>query len=46
MARRSFRRNVVKASILGYFIYMSQQEQNDTDQQADEDIGLITEARN
>lgn len=31
---------------LGYFIYMSQQEQNDTDQQADEDIGLITEARN
>lgn len=31
---------------LGYFIYMSQQEQNDTDQQAEEDIGLITEARN
>ncbi len=31
---------------LGYFIFMSQQEQNDTDQQADEDIGLITEARN
>ena len=31
---------------LGYFIYMNQQEQNDTDQQADEDIGLITEARN
>ena len=31
---------------LGYFIYMSQQEQNDTDQQADKDIGLITEARN
>ena len=31
---------------LGYFIYMSQQEQNNTDQQADEDIGLITEARN
>ena len=31
---------------LGYFIYMSQQKQNDTDQQADEDIGLITEARN
>ena len=31
---------------LGYFIYMSQQEQNDTDHQADEDIGLITEARN
>ena len=31
---------------LGYFIFMSQQEQNDTDQQAEEDIGLITEARN
>lgn len=31
---------------LGYFIFMSQQEQNDTDQQADEDIDIITEARN
>lgn len=31
---------------LGYFIFMSQQEQAEADQQADEDIDLITEARN
>lgn len=33
---------------LAYFVYMSQQEQAeaDADQQADEDIDLITEARN
>lgn len=31
---------------LGYFIFMSQQEQAEAEQQAEEDIDLISEAQN
>lgn len=31
---------------LAYFVYMSQQEQAEAEQQAEEDIDLITEAQN
>lgn len=31
---------------LAYFVYMSQQEQAEVEQQAEEDIDLITEAQN